>query len=197
MGAVKVNLSNHFCSIVADHCKCHHAFTPPWWLCVYEFSKVSSLIYLSYSQSTGLNSAAHPPTVSCFYFVCEHQLHGIVTGLKAIRTIHSLNNKLDRLLVSFKDMKASGSVVSLYPCFLTFRVVCTPRMVCFYPWCGHQLHSHIWEGSSTGMYHIICACCSYLVDTWIDGYWLFISCWALCWPSIPMCRLERSIQGWT
>ena len=29
MGAVKVNLSNHFCSIVADHRKCHHAFTPP------------------------------------------------------------------------------------------------------------------------------------------------------------------------
>ena len=29
MGAVKVNLSNHFCSIVADHRQCHHAFTPP------------------------------------------------------------------------------------------------------------------------------------------------------------------------
>ena len=29
MGAVNANLSNHFCSIVADHCKCHHAFTPP------------------------------------------------------------------------------------------------------------------------------------------------------------------------
>ena len=29
MGAVNANLSNHFCSIVADHRKCHHAFTPP------------------------------------------------------------------------------------------------------------------------------------------------------------------------
>ena len=29
MGAVNANLSNHFCSIVADHRKCHHAITPP------------------------------------------------------------------------------------------------------------------------------------------------------------------------
>ena len=81
---------------------------------MYEFSKVSSLIRLSYSQSTGLNGAARPPTVNCFYFVREHRLHRTVTGLEAVQTIHSLDDKLDRLLVSFKDAKVSSSVVLLY-----------------------------------------------------------------------------------
>ena len=81
---------------------------------MYEFSQVSSLIRLSYSQSTGLNDAARPPMVNCFYIVREHRLHRTVTGLEAIRTIHSLDDKLNRLLVSFKDAKVSSSVVSLY-----------------------------------------------------------------------------------
>ena len=100
---------------------------------MYEFSKVSSLIRLSYSQSTGLNGAARPPTVNRFYLVREHRLHGIVTGLEAVRTIHSLDDKLDRLLVSFKDAKVRGSVASLFSRFLTLRVDCAPRMVRFNP----------------------------------------------------------------
>ena len=40
-----------------------------------------------------------------FYLVREHRLHGTITGLEAVRTVHSLDDKLDRLLVSFKDAK--------------------------------------------------------------------------------------------
>lgn len=35
----------------------------------------------------------------------QHQLHGEVTGLAALRTIESSVDGLDRLLVSFKDAK--------------------------------------------------------------------------------------------
>ncbi|KAF6743658.1 hypothetical protein DFP72DRAFT_858478, partial [Ephemerocybe angulata] len=45
------------------------------------------------------------PTVTRIYFVREHKLHGIVTGIEGVKTISSLEDKLDRLLVSFKDAK--------------------------------------------------------------------------------------------
>ncbi len=51
--------------------------------------------------------------VNRFYLVREHRLHGIVTGLEAVRTVHSLDDKLDRLLVSLKDAKVRGLVASL------------------------------------------------------------------------------------
>ncbi|CAL1708463.1 unnamed protein product [Somion occarium] len=44
-------------------------------------------------------------SVHRFYFVREHRLHGIVTGIEGVRTISSLEDGLDRLLVSFKDAK--------------------------------------------------------------------------------------------
>ncbi|KAJ2930722.1 hypothetical protein H1R20_g6373, partial [Candolleomyces eurysporus] len=44
-------------------------------------------------------------TVTRMYFVREHKLHGTVTGLSGVRIISSLEDKLDRLLVSFKDAK--------------------------------------------------------------------------------------------
>ncbi|KAI0754932.1 CPSF A subunit region-domain-containing protein [Daedaleopsis nitida] len=56
-------------------------------------------------KSTGQNGVPHSPTVNRFYLVREHRLHGTVTGLEAVRTVHSLEDKLDRLLVSFKDAK--------------------------------------------------------------------------------------------
>ncbi|KAL1941832.1 hypothetical protein VTO73DRAFT_6832 [Trametes versicolor] len=56
-------------------------------------------------KPTGQNGVAHPATVNKFYLVREHRLHGTVTGLEAVRTVHSLEDKLDRLLVSFKDAK--------------------------------------------------------------------------------------------
>ncbi|PIL30998.1 hypothetical protein GSI_05691 [Ganoderma sinense ZZ0214-1] len=56
-------------------------------------------------KSAGVNGAARPPMVNRFYLVREHRLHGIVTGLEAVRTVHSLDDHLDRLLVSFKDAK--------------------------------------------------------------------------------------------
>ncbi|KAK4687316.1 cleavage and polyadenylation specificity factor subunit 1, partial [Tremellales sp. Uapishka_1] len=39
------------------------------------------------------------------HLLCQHQLHGTVTGLAAIRTIESSVDGMDRLLVSFKDAK--------------------------------------------------------------------------------------------
>ncbi|KAI0777316.1 CPSF A subunit region-domain-containing protein [Trametes elegans] len=56
-------------------------------------------------KSTGRNGVAQPATVNKFYLVREHRLHGIVTGMEAVRTVHSQEDKLDRLLVSFKDAK--------------------------------------------------------------------------------------------
>ncbi|OSD02613.1 hypothetical protein PYCCODRAFT_1477600 [Trametes coccinea BRFM310] len=56
-------------------------------------------------KSTGQNGVPQPATVQKFYLIREHRLHGTVTGMEAIRTIHSLEDKLERLLVSFKDAK--------------------------------------------------------------------------------------------
>lgn len=47
----------------------------------------------------------HTPTVTRFYFVREHHLHGIVTGIEGVKIMSSLEDRLDRLLISFKDAK--------------------------------------------------------------------------------------------
>ncbi|KAJ7057084.1 CPSF A subunit region-domain-containing protein [Mycena amicta] len=44
-------------------------------------------------------------TVTRIYLVREHSLHGIVTGMEAIQIMASNEDKLDRLLISFKDAK--------------------------------------------------------------------------------------------
>ena len=44
------------------------------------------------------------------YFIREHRLHGIVTGIETIKLVSSLEDKLDRLLVSFKDAKVRTSL---------------------------------------------------------------------------------------
>jgi hypothetical protein len=46
-----------------------------------------------------------PPTRTRLYLVREHRLHGTVTGLEGVKIIASLEDKLDRLLISFKDAK--------------------------------------------------------------------------------------------
>jgi len=56
-------------------------------------------------KSTGQNGALLPPTVHRLYFIREHRLHGIVTGLQSVRVVTSVEDGLDRLLVSFKDAK--------------------------------------------------------------------------------------------
>ena len=50
----------------------------------------------------------NPPTVNRFYFIREHRLHGIVTGMERVRVVNSREDGLDRLLVSFKDAKVSA-----------------------------------------------------------------------------------------
>ncbi|KAF8119582.1 CPSF A subunit region-domain-containing protein [Boletus edulis] len=51
------------------------------------------------------NSNHVPATTSRFYLIREHTLHGVITGIDKIRTMSSNDDKLDRLLVSFKDAK--------------------------------------------------------------------------------------------
>lgn len=45
--------------------------------------------------------------VTRLYLVREHRLHGIVTGVETVRIMSSIEDNLDRLLVSFKDAKVS------------------------------------------------------------------------------------------
>lgn len=56
-------------------------------------------------QSVGQNASNTPSTVTKFYLVREHRLHGIVTGMEGVRIMSSFEDNLDRLLVSFKDAK--------------------------------------------------------------------------------------------
>ncbi|KAJ7164986.1 CPSF A subunit region-domain-containing protein [Mycena filopes] len=58
--------------------------------------------FVNISKSATLKSA---PTVTRLYFVREHSLHGIVTGIEGIQIMASSEDKLDRLLISFKDAK--------------------------------------------------------------------------------------------
>ncbi|KAG9227086.1 hypothetical protein CCMSSC00406_0008286 [Pleurotus cornucopiae] len=60
--------------------------------------------FINIAQSTG-QKAAGSPTVTRLYFVREHKLHGIVTGLEAVQTLASIDDRLERLVVSFKDAK--------------------------------------------------------------------------------------------
>ncbi|KAH9943547.1 CPSF A subunit region-domain-containing protein [Amylocystis lapponica] len=57
------------------------------------------------AKSAGQNGIVHSPTVTRFYLIREHRLHGIVTGIEGVRIVTSLEDQLDRLLVSFKDAK--------------------------------------------------------------------------------------------
>lgn len=69
------------------------------------------------SQSTGPNGVSHPPSINRFYLIREHRLHGIVTGVEGIRIITSIEDSLDRLLVSFKDAKVRLVFQKSYYCY--------------------------------------------------------------------------------
>ncbi|KAH9830080.1 CPSF A subunit region-domain-containing protein [Rhodofomes roseus] len=56
-------------------------------------------------KTTGQHGVPEPQTVTRFYLVREHRLHGIVTGIEAVRIVTSTEDNLDRLVVSFKDAK--------------------------------------------------------------------------------------------
>lgn len=71
-------------------------------------------------QSTGQNSNTQPPKVNRFYFLREHRLHGIVTGMERVRTVTSQEDKLDRLLISFKDAKVGLSLQDFLPSRFSF-----------------------------------------------------------------------------
>lgn len=45
--------------------------------------------------------------ITRLYLVREHRLHAIVTGVETVRIMSSIEDNLDRLLVSFKDAKVS------------------------------------------------------------------------------------------
>ncbi|KZV86543.1 hypothetical protein EXIGLDRAFT_712088 [Exidia glandulosa HHB12029] len=55
--------------------------------------------------SAGQLARHGPRTVTKLYLVRQHHLHGTVTGLARVQTTATLEDRLDRLLVSFKDAK--------------------------------------------------------------------------------------------
>ncbi|GLB39375.1 putative CPSF A subunit region [Lyophyllum shimeji] len=63
--------------------------------------------FVNIAKSVGQNGVVTPRTVTRFYLVREHRLHGIVTGMEGVKVIATLEDKLDRLLVSFKDAKVA------------------------------------------------------------------------------------------
>ncbi|KAH6906093.1 hypothetical protein BKA70DRAFT_1191418 [Coprinopsis sp. MPI-PUGE-AT-0042] len=76
--------------------------------------------FINVSQGMTMKNDIVPPTRTRLYLVREHRLHGTVTGLEGVKIIASLEDKLDRLLISFKDAKIallewSDSVHDLVP----------------------------------------------------------------------------------
>lgn len=65
----------------------------------------------------GQNHDVSPPTVTRLYLIREHRLHGIVTGMEGVKLIATHEDKLDRLLVSFKDAKVRISDSFQFPAF--------------------------------------------------------------------------------
>ncbi|KAG6864394.1 hypothetical protein C0991_009920 [Blastosporella zonata] len=59
--------------------------------------------FVNIAKSTG--QSVDVRTVTKFYLVREHRLHGIVTGMEGVKIISTLEDKLDRLVVSFRDAK--------------------------------------------------------------------------------------------
>ncbi|KAF8191243.1 CPSF A subunit region-domain-containing protein [Pholiota molesta] len=61
--------------------------------------------YINIAKSIPQTGPVHISTVTRFYLVKEHRLHGIVTGMEAVKIVTTHEDHLDRLLVSFKDAK--------------------------------------------------------------------------------------------
>lgn len=68
------------------------------------------------------NANQETATTWRFHLLREHTLHGTVTGIDKVRTMASSDDKLDRLLVSFKDAKVHSILLS--------RVVLNPSIDC-------------------------------------------------------------------
>ncbi|KAF8631110.1 hypothetical protein AX17_005155 [Amanita inopinata Kibby_2008] len=61
--------------------------------------------FVNIAKSVGHKIAVNPPTITRLFLVREHRLHGTITGLACVKTMASYEDRLDRLLVSFKDAK--------------------------------------------------------------------------------------------
>ena len=61
-----------------------------------------------------------------FYFIREYRLHGIVTGVEAVKTLSTHEDALDRLLISFKDAKVR--VHTLCPKGLNFSQLVSSQL---------------------------------------------------------------------
>ncbi|PFH48729.1 hypothetical protein AMATHDRAFT_64747 [Amanita thiersii Skay4041] len=60
--------------------------------------------FVNIAKSVG-HKAAVAPTVTRLFLIHETRLHGFVTGLASVKLMASYEDKLDRLLISFKDAK--------------------------------------------------------------------------------------------
>lgn len=57
------------------------------------------------------STSSDPPSYKLFH-LCQHHLHGIITGLQRVSTLDSAQDGRDRLLISFKHAKVNHSLIS-------------------------------------------------------------------------------------
>jgi cleavage and polyadenylation specificity factor subunit 1 len=70
-------------------------------LCQYNFFTDVGVCYQTEGGQARLSSR--------FHLLREHRVHGTVTGVERVRTLASLDDNLDRLLVSFRDAKVRST----------------------------------------------------------------------------------------
>ncbi|KAG6899927.1 hypothetical protein C0993_005229 [Termitomyces sp. T159_Od127] len=83
--------------------------------------------FVNIAKSSGQSADVIVRTTTKFYLVREHRLHGIVTGVEGVKTISTLEDKLDRLLVSFRDAKVRESRA-------TGRILLTSAQIALLEW---------------------------------------------------------------
>ncbi|KAH7107502.1 CPSF A subunit region-domain-containing protein [Auriculariales sp. MPI-PUGE-AT-0066] len=87
-------------------------------------------------KSTG-SQVRHVRTVTRLYLLCQHHLYGTVTGLARVRTTASIDDGLDRLIVSCKDAKLALLEWSEQTCNLNTVSIHTyeraPQMMVYEP----------------------------------------------------------------
>jgi cleavage and polyadenylation specificity factor subunit 1 len=98
---------------------------------------------------SGRNGILRPPTVTHLYLIREHRLHGIVTGLESVKILASSDDKLDRLLVSFKDAKVCIHILHISAFPHASETDCSSGMVRFGSRPYHSIDSYIRTSTST------------------------------------------------
>jgi hypothetical protein len=87
-----------------------------------------------------------------FHLIREHRLHGTVTGLERVRTLASIDDSLDRLLVSFKDAKVSSFLCLICTVAERMRGDCSAGVVGRDVRPPHCIPAHVRARAAIGAY---------------------------------------------